>query len=183
VAAKSESVRYVAFLRGINVGGHRLVKMVELAAMFEAMGFIDVKTVIASGNVLFTARDADSCRVTVKIERGLAEALGYEVRVMLRTVNYLRMLVDREPFAGIDDESIHRYVVFYPTLPETFPALPMHFPEEAYSFLAIEGTDLFMIAGMTESGERADFGKSLVKHFGKISTSRNWNTIVKIARR
>ena len=58
----------------------------------------------------------------------------------------------------------------------------MHFPDEAFSFLAIEGNDLFMIAGMTASGERADYGKSLVKHFGKISTSRNWNTIVKIAR-
>ena len=52
--------RYIALLRGINVGGHRKIKMVELKALFERLGFTDVVTYIQSGNVVFTAQDSDN---------------------------------------------------------------------------------------------------------------------------
>lgn len=83
---------FVAFLRGINVGGHR-VKMERLRTLFEDMDFADVSTFIASGNVHFTAAVPDRGEVRRRIEGGLAEALGYEVATFLRTPERLAEIV------------------------------------------------------------------------------------------
>jgi uncharacterized protein (DUF1697 family) len=173
-------IRYAAFLRGINVGGHRLIKMTELARIFTELGLRDVRTVIASGNVVFTSEETDVAELTERIERGLAEALGYPVTVMLRTVEQLRALVGRDPYPAIDPERAHRYVVFFPALPSTVPDLPIHDPDQGFSLLALEGTDLLLIAERLP-GRQADYGPTVAKLFGKVSTARNWNTIVKIA--
>jgi uncharacterized protein (DUF1697 family) len=76
--------RYVAFLRAINVGGH-VVKMDRLRAIFEELGFANVKTFIASGNVLFETTAKDPAALELKIAKGLRKALGYDVAVFLRT--------------------------------------------------------------------------------------------------
>ncbi len=76
--------RYIAFLRGINVGGHR-VKMARLRGLFEDLGFADVSTFIASGNVLFSVQSNDVDGLRDRIERHLARALGYQVATFIRT--------------------------------------------------------------------------------------------------
>ena len=76
--------RYVAFLRGMNLGKRR-IKNEELRAEFEALGFEDVATFRASGNVIFAAPRQSEGALTKTIERGLGEALGYEVPVFLRS--------------------------------------------------------------------------------------------------
>src|SRR5437868_4934049 len=95
-------VKYVAFLRGINVGGHKLISMKDLSRMFEAIGFEDVRTYIQSGNVIFGDASADAELVTERAERGLREALGYEVKVILRTMNEVEGLVERNPFKDVE---------------------------------------------------------------------------------
>lgn len=89
--------RYVAFLRGINVGGHR-VKMVELGRLFEAMKFKGVATFIASGNVVFESTVADTARLEKTIERHLEKALGYEAATFIRTLDELEAIGAFEPF-------------------------------------------------------------------------------------
>jgi uncharacterized protein (DUF1697 family) len=91
--------RYAAFLRGINVGGHR-IGSAELRSRFEEMGFRDVHTFRASGNVIFDADGEPLAALAVRIESVLAESLGYEVAVFLRTVGEMRAIADRQPFAG-----------------------------------------------------------------------------------
>ena len=76
--------RLIAFLRAINVGGH-IVKMTQLRLEFEALGLTDVETFIASGNVIFTSRSADTAALTKKIETRLRASLGYDVATFLRT--------------------------------------------------------------------------------------------------
>lgn len=174
-------IRCVAFLRGINVGGHRIIKMTELARMFEAMGHRDVCTIIASGNVLFTGSDTDEARLTESIERGLKVELGYEVDVMLRSMEWLQYLVQNDPFAGFEEIQGHRYVTFYPHPIVTDLKLPIHKPEEYIAILAIKQGDLFAISSKMPDGGHGDYGKLAAKEFGKVSTTRNWNTIVKIA--
>ncbi|HMQ32546.1 MAG TPA: DUF1697 domain-containing protein [Chloroflexaceae bacterium] len=90
-------MRYVALLGGINVGGHR-VKMAELRASFEALGFAEVATFIASGNVLFASGHSDVPALEGQIERQLGQALGYRVPVFLRTLEELRAIAADEPF-------------------------------------------------------------------------------------
>jgi uncharacterized protein (DUF1697 family) len=91
-----EARQYIALLRGINVGGHR-VKMADLRGVFEALGFANVETFIASGNVIFHG-DGDPERIRGQIERGLEAALGYEVATFLRTPEELAAVAAYEPF-------------------------------------------------------------------------------------
>lgn len=95
------SARYVAFLRGINVGGHR-VKMDHLRGLFEALGFREVSTFIASGNVVFETALAEPAAVESRIESHLKSALGYEVATFLRTPEELALIASRRPFDGDD---------------------------------------------------------------------------------
>ena len=93
--------RYIAFLRAVNVGGH-VVKMDRLRELFEALGFRDVETFIASGNVVFAARAGDAAALEATIERHLATELGYEVATFLRTPEELAAIAAHVPFAAAD---------------------------------------------------------------------------------
>jgi uncharacterized protein (DUF1697 family) len=96
--------RYAAFLRDINVGGHR-VKSPELRAIFEGMGFRDGDTFRASGNLVFAA-DSESPRELIeRIEAGLVEALGYEAPTFLRPADELRATASLRAFAQADVEA------------------------------------------------------------------------------
>jgi len=89
--------RYVAFLRAINVGGH-VVKMDTLRREFEALGFTDVETFIASGNVLFSSRAKAVAALERKIEARLKTTLGYEVATFVRTPDEVGSVADYAPF-------------------------------------------------------------------------------------
>jgi uncharacterized protein (DUF1697 family) len=91
-------VRYFAFLRGMNLGKRR-IKNEELRAEFEALGFEDVATFRASGNVIFAAGRSSEAALVRKIEKGLGAALGYEVTTFLRSLDELTAIAAREPFS------------------------------------------------------------------------------------
>jgi uncharacterized protein (DUF1697 family) len=88
---------YAAFLRGMNVGGHR-IKNGELRSLFEALGFSEVGTFRASGNVLFSAPRKPLAELTAKIEEGLRASLGYGVPTYLRTAGEVRAIAEHQPF-------------------------------------------------------------------------------------
>lgn len=105
-------MRYVAFLRAINVGG-RVVKMERLRELFSEAGFSDVATHVASGNVLFTSRRGGESAVEKRIEQALGAALGYEVAAFLRTPSEMETVAAREPFPAAAAASAHgQYVGF-----------------------------------------------------------------------
>jgi uncharacterized protein (DUF1697 family) len=90
--------RYVAFLRAINVGGAHTVKMAALCRAFEAMGFSNVSSYIASGNVLFTSPARKAQGLENRIEEGLMDALGYEITPFVRNMPDLRRIAASQPF-------------------------------------------------------------------------------------
>jgi uncharacterized protein (DUF1697 family) len=89
--------RYATFLRGINVGGHR-VKNDELRSFFAAMGFRDVHAFRASGNVIFAADTEPPAQLTLRIEEGLAGSLGYEVATFVRAASEVQAIARLRPF-------------------------------------------------------------------------------------
>jgi uncharacterized protein (DUF1697 family) len=89
--------RYVAFLRGMNLGKRR-IKNPELAAEFERIGFEEVATFRASGNVVFSAGEASEAALAKQIEAGLEQGLGYDVPVYLRSVAEVARIAAQEPF-------------------------------------------------------------------------------------
>ncbi len=90
--------RYIAFLRAINVGGHT-VKMDVLRRLFESLGFSNVETFIASGNVVFETTSKNTQALERKIETKLREALGYEVATFIRTDAEVAAVANYEPFS------------------------------------------------------------------------------------
>jgi uncharacterized protein (DUF1697 family) len=89
---------YVAFLRGMNVGGHR-IKSEELCLLFTRMGFERVRSFRTAGNVLLTsAEKTDADGLSSRIEKGLTDALGYKVPVLLRTSEQVRAIAAFKPF-------------------------------------------------------------------------------------
>jgi uncharacterized protein (DUF1697 family) len=90
-------MRYAAFLRAINVGGH-IVKMDHLRTLFETAGFNGVQTVIASGNVVFESSKKNSGGLERAIEAHLEKALGYPVATFVRSMPELAAIAERAPF-------------------------------------------------------------------------------------
>jgi uncharacterized protein (DUF1697 family) len=105
-------MRYIAFLRAINVGGH-VVKMERLRTLFSEMGHTAVETFIASGNVIFSTTARSAARLETKIEGQLEAALGYPVETFLRTLPEVRAIAAHNPFADEPEGSGARtYVMF-----------------------------------------------------------------------
>ncbi len=100
----SDLYRYAALLRGINVGGHR-VKMDRLRAVIGELGYTDVKTLIASGNVVFSTESDDVPALEAEIEAHLLAELGYEVATFLRTPDQLAEVVSIAQGRGSRDGS------------------------------------------------------------------------------
>src|SRR6516162_10863567 len=90
--------RLFAFLRAINAGPRRVVRMDLLRNVFESLGFVRVATFLASGNVVFETRAKDIGALERKIERALQQALGYTVPVFIRTHAELKEIASWEPF-------------------------------------------------------------------------------------
>jgi len=146
-------VKFVAFLRGMNLGNRRL-KNEELRAHFEALGCGEVATFRASGNVVF-AKDGRSGELAAELEAGLAEALGYEVPVFLRSAGQLVAIARREPFTAkqVDASKGKPQVALLtrtPTVVAAKKALALATDEDR---LAIEDSELHWLpaGGISES--------------------------------
>ncbi len=100
--------RWVALLRGVNVNGIT-IRNADLAVLFGDLGYTDVRTVLASGNVVFTAPD-DTSDVQTRIEQGLRDRFGYDAWIVLVPHDRLAAVVDAFPFDSAPDR--HDYVVF-----------------------------------------------------------------------
>ena len=104
-------VRYLALLRGINVGGKNLVKMSELRDALERMGLAEVETYIASGNFLFRAPRQPRADLAKRLEAGLSKTFGLELRLVLLTQSQLKRVIDEAP-RGFGAESDRCDVIF-----------------------------------------------------------------------
>src|SRR5271169_1409090 len=101
---------YISLLRGINVGGHKRIKMDKLRASFEALGFESVNTYIQSGNVVFKTGKSSSDALSKRIEERILSDFGFSASVICRTAVELGETIANNPFLkerGIDPEKLH----------------------------------------------------------------------------
>jgi uncharacterized protein (DUF1697 family) len=174
-------VKYVAFLRGINVGGHKAVKMEELKKAFAALGFDDVKTLLASGNVLFAAPPASEGALAKKIEKKLETAFGHEIGVLVRKVEGLQRLAEANPFAGVKVTPQTRlYVTFLTEKPKSGLKIPPESPDKNFKILRATESEVCSVLTLSPNSRTVDLMSMIEKEFGRKVTTRNWNTINKI---
>jgi uncharacterized protein (DUF1697 family) len=173
--------RYVSFLRGINVGGHAAIKMADLKAAFEKMGFGGVKTVLASGNVVFAARPGAEKALTDEIEAGLEQAFKMKISVFLRSLGHLERLRLSEPFKGIESApGIRLYVTFLsPAAMKPALAIPYAAPGKELRILRATATEVFSVVDLEKGKGTPEAMALLEKEFGPGLTTRNWNTVLK----
>jgi len=170
--------QYIAFLRGINVGGHR-VKMDRLRELFEELGLRGVSTFIASGNVAFSADSSDVQTLRVEIERCLAEGLGYDVPAFLRTPAQLAEISRIEPLdpeeTGQSQPSVYVIFLHAPTSAEVraeLESLSSDMDEFRFS-----GTEVYwLIQGKLSESPLFSGGLELVFR-GASTTTRNMTTL------
>jgi uncharacterized protein (DUF1697 family) len=177
----SKKISYAAFLRGINVGGHALVKAAELMQAFAAMGFENVRTLLASGNVLFDSGQADKKAIAEKIRSGLKHGLRKDVGVAVRSRQDLEILRAADPFKGIDVQpSIRLYVTF---LGEKSGPCALELPYSTSSggvrILRVTATEVFSFVDLSRGKGTPEAMSIIEKEFGVNVTTRNWHTVLK----
>jgi uncharacterized protein (DUF1697 family) len=177
-------VRYIAFLRAINVGKH-IVKMDRLRQLFTDLGLTNVETFIASGNVIFDSRSADAEALEARIERGLKKALGYDVGVFLRSCEELAAIAAHEPLASARgaassgrEDACTRHVVF-------LKAAADQAVKTKIAALRTMDDDFHAHRRELYWKTRASFQSPVAVPFGKIvgsgGTMRNLTTVRKLA--
>jgi uncharacterized protein (DUF1697 family) len=175
-------VRYIAFLRGINVGGHNQIKMDELKQMLGSLGFGGVKTYIQSGNVAFDFRESDKTDLARQIEQAIKNRFGHEVPVILRTQQEMEAIVRLDPFQDKVPNEIARWqIAFLPTHPEPLGEFPIWSTiKDVEIFQIFEGT-AFCLGHPQKNGNFGFANAFIEKLFKMPATTRNWNTVVKMA--
>jgi uncharacterized protein (DUF1697 family) len=183
--AKSQNeTGYVAFLRGINLGGHKQVKMDELRTMFESMGFQRVRTLVNSGNVLFETRAEATSALVKRIEQELKRTFGHEIAVILRTIREIQDLVDSNPFKKVRVTPQTRlYVTLLSEKPNSSINIPYESPEKDFKILSVDDGAVLTVVTLTPKRGTTEAMSLLEKEFGKRITTRNWNTITKILKK
>lgn len=180
--AKNSMARYVAFLRGINVGGHNKLKMEDLRQAFMSWGFQSVKTLLASGNVIFDAQDIDADVIAATVTKGIYEAFGLDISVIVRTLDQIEGLVDQKPFNEITvTKQTRLYVTFLSDNSQSVLKVPYDSPEKDFKILIVFAGEVCSVLTLTPQGGTTEAMNILEKEFGKNITTRNWNTITKIA--
>lgn len=172
--------RYVALIRGINVGGSNIIRMSDLKECFEGLGFADVATYIQSGNVLFRAPKAKRAAIAAEIEKGLSARFGLRGSLVLLDRASLRRIIDEAPKGFGKSPERFRYDVI-------FLREPMTSKEALVEVRTREGVD------EAHAGSRALYFSRLVRlasrsHLSRITrhpaysfmTLRNWNTTTKL---
>src|SRR6266571_5935421 len=107
----------ISMLRGVNVGGHNLIKMDPLRALYESLGLQDPATYVQSGNVIFKTKERDVARLAPRIQNEIERRFGFRPGVILRTSSDLRDVIKKNPFAHRDLDPSKLLVTFLATDP------------------------------------------------------------------
>lgn len=174
-------MKYIAFLRGINVSGKHKVSMPELKQLFESLDCKAVKTLLNSGNVVFESQAKKLSQLEQNLEEKLKEHFGFPIPVLLKKHDEILALIATQPFEKIAiHPNIRLYVTFIKERKSSDSTQEKSLESEGFKIILLE-KDLCLsvldlnFEGSTKAMERLD------KTFGKNITTRNWNTILKLA--
>jgi uncharacterized protein (DUF1697 family) len=170
---------YIALLRGINVSGHKLIKMTELKAMFESLGFAQVQTYIQSGNVLFDSNE-DPAVLRQRLESEIQTVFGFQVPVVVRTVEQMEQTVTNCPFTANalqPEESL--YVSLLAEEPSHQGIDRLLACNSEIDEFRIHGSDVYIL--LRQSIRKSLFTNNfLERKLGVPATTRNWQTMNKL---
>ncbi|GGT42250.1 DUF1697 domain-containing protein [Streptomyces chromofuscus] len=173
---------YAALLRGINVGGSKKVPMADLRALMEGLGHTSVRTYLQSGQAVFTSGHGDEESLAAGLTQAIGQRFGFDVDVIVRDHAYLKAVADDCPFPAAELEAKQLHATYFSA------------PVEAERFAEVDRTAF--LPEEFRLGDRVLYlyapdglGRSKLAEYlarprltkGLIATTRNWNTVVKLA--
>jgi len=171
---------YLALLRGINVGGKNIIKMKDLKACFEDMGFADVTTYIQSGNVICSSSEKNEEKLCKKIERTLSKTFHYTSTVVLIKKQTLKKVIEQAPKDFGTKKGHYRYDVLFVKKPLSAKKIIQEFPLREGVDTATAGTHAIYCTRLIEKASQSRISKIIFFPWYKDITIRNWNTTTKL---
>lgn len=172
------TTRHIALLRGINVGGHRKIKMVDLRTMLEAMGFKNVATYIQSGNIVFDASKQNPAELGNAIKQQIEETFGHDVPIIICTVEELNKIQSNIPFD--QKEGWKRYITFLAKQPSKTQQKKLEAQSSAIETFRV-GKKVVYVHVDKQTDRKLLFSSNFIQKKLKIpTTNRNLRTVQKI---
>jgi uncharacterized protein (DUF1697 family) len=168
---------YIAMLRGINVGGHKLIKMDKLRSSLEDLGFESVKTYIQSGNVVFKTRKTSSSALSKKIEGKIRNDFGFTASVITRSSDEIETAIGDNPFLrepGIDPEKLHVTFLSASPSPAALQQLAMLTAKPDRCHCTGKEIYFYFPNGVSQS---VLMKKPVERILAVVTTTRNWKTV------
>ncbi len=167
-------IRYVAFLRAINVGGFSLIKMGGLVHCLEKVGLKNVSSYRQSGNVIFSSSDIDVGSIGRLISEQLEQTNESKADVFIFTLDQIRFLVDNDPFINLRSEGDRAFATFMSEKPSNIPPMPLSL-QTGISMIGLIDSIVFSV--VTKDAGSGPLNDLVERRFGVRGTTRNWNTV------
>lgn len=171
--------KYIALLRGINVGGHKKILMAELKLLFKNYGFNNITTYIQSGNILFETNKTDKKEIVSIIENAIKQKYGFEVPVILKTITAFTQAIENNPFYKNNEDINTLHITFLSATPSNEDIeIVKNFSFEPDKFTIINDCIYLYIGGKYHETKLSNvFFENKLK---LKTTTRNWKTALKL---
>jgi uncharacterized protein (DUF1697 family) len=168
---------FIALLRGINVSGHRIIKMATLKESCEAMGYTRVLTYLNSGNVIFDAKKGTARQHADAMEKRILKDFGHEVTVVVKTPAEMSRLIAANPFAkhaGAEGKFLHGMLLS--EKPKVSSLEDLKLPTAAGEEVRLINDVLYLL--LPQGAGKTKLSNALLeRRLGVVGTARNWNTL------
>lgn len=172
-------IRYVALLRGINVGGKNKISMADLKTMLTDLGHSDVGTLLNSGNAVFGGPRRDTGELAAVLDAEIARRFRLDVKTVVRTADEMRAVVEADPFVGVATDPAKYVVMFLSGTPDraALDAIdPNAYAPEEFRYV---GREFYVWCPNSLRDARLPVALAH-KRLGVVATARNWNTVTKL---
>ncbi|MBI2103180.1 DUF1697 domain-containing protein [Candidatus Woesearchaeota archaeon] len=171
---------YISLLRGVNVAGQKKIKMSDLRALYESLGFRNVTTYIQSGNVIFQSTQTDLMALSQKIEEKIHKKYHFQVAVIIRTIPEMKQIIDENPFVKDRHEEVNKlYSTFLTKKPSPLALQGLNQVQKNKEEFVISSRTLYLF--IPESYGKAVLSNTLLEKRLKVTAStRNWKTVLKL---
>lgn len=177
--SRKSPLRYLALLRGINVGGKTKLPMADLRGLLETLGHTNISTYIQSGNAVFTSDRNDPEKIAKEIERIIEAELALKVTVMIRTREEMRSVIKHNAFVDAEEKPATLHAAFLSEQPEQ--ARVEAFDTRQFVPDRLQVGDGVAYLWYPNGAGRSKLTNSLIeRQLGVRATARNWNTVLKL---
>lgn len=173
-------MKYIALIRGINIGRSKRIKMADLVKTLESLGFKNIKTYLQSGNVIFEHDSSDIAEIVGSIGRKISEIFSFSVDVIIRTKDELENIVNGNPFIKESDIELDKlHVTFLSDIPDQKAVLNLDINKAENEKFEIIGREVYLYCpnGYARTKLKND---AFEKKLNTTATTRNWKTTNKL---